>query len=66
MNNVGIWISADMQARIDPPPIPLIKLEVDDDRTTHIIKVKMRRNPSSVASKTYNININMFDDGQPE
>ena len=66
MNNMGIWLSADMQARIEPPPITLIKLEVDDDRTTNIIKVKMRRNPSSAASEMYNVNMNTFDDGQPE
>ena len=55
-----------MQARIEPPPIPLIKLEVDDDCTAHIIKFNMRRNPSSAASEIYNVNMNMFDDGQPE
>ena len=65
MNNVR-WFSSDMQARIEPPPIPLIKLEVDDDRTAHIIKFNMRRNPSSAASEIYNVNMNMFDDGQPE
>ena len=65
MKNVG-WISADMQARIEPLPIPLIKLEVDDYCTTHIIKVKMRRNPSSAASEKYNVNMNTFNDGQPE
>ena len=66
MKNVGIWISADMQARIEPPPIPLINFDVDDDCTTHTIKVKMRINPSSAASKTYNVNMNTFDYGQPE
>ena len=64
MKNVG-WISSDVQARIDPPPIPLINLEVDDDCTTNIIKVNMQRNPSSAASKTYNANMNTFGDGQP-
>ena len=65
MKNVG-WLSDDMQANIDHPPIPLIKFELDGDRTTHIIKVKMRRNPSSVASETYKVNMNTLDDGQPE
>ena len=65
MNNVGC-ISSDMQARIEPPPILLIKLEVDDNRKTHIIKVKMQRNPSSATSETYNVNMNTFDDDQPE
>ena len=65
MKNVG-GLSADMQVHTKSPPIPLTKLEVDDDRTTHIINVNMRRNPSSAASKTYNVNMNTFDDGQPE
>ena len=63
MNNVGIFPSYDMQARIEPPPIPLIKVVVDGDCTTHIIKVKIWRNPSSASSKTYNANMNTFNDG---
>ena len=65
MNNLG-WIRSDMQARIDPPPIPLVKLVLDYDRTTHIIKVKMRINPSSAISETYNVNMKMFGDVQLE
>ena len=65
MNNVG-WISSYMQARIEPPLISLVKLEVDYYCTTHIIKVKMQRNTSSAASEMYNVNMNTFDDGQPE
>ena len=61
MKNVG-WLSPDMQARINPPPIPIMKLEVDDDRTTHIMKVKIGGNTPSVSSETYNVNMNMFDD----
>ena len=56
MQNV-VWLSLDMQACIDPPPIPIMNLEVDDDRTTHIMKVKMRGNTSSVSSETYNVNM---------
>ena len=65
MKNVG-WISADMQSRIKPLPISLIMLEVNDDSTTHTIKVEMQKNISSAESKTNNININTFDDGQPK
>ena len=65
MNNVG-WISADMQVSIKPPPIPLIKVGLYDDLTTHIIKVNMQRNPLLAASETYNANMNTFNDGQPE
>ena len=66
LRNVGIRINAEIQARIEPPPTPLIKLEVDDDCTTHIIKVNMRRNQLSAASVKYNVNMNTFNDGQPE
>ena len=65
MKNVG-WLSTDIQARIETPPIPIINLEVDDDCTTQIIKIKMQRNPSSVASKMYNANMNTVDNGRPE
>ena len=50
-----------MQALIEPPPIPLINLDVDDDSITHIIKVKMWRNASSAASEMYYVNMNTFD-----
>ena len=55
-----------MQARINPLPIPIIKFEVDDDPTTHIIKFKMQRTPSSAASEKYNVNMNMLNNVQPE
>ena len=44
MKNMEIWIYADMQAHIEPPPIHIIKLKVDNDCTTHIIKVNIQRN----------------------
>ena len=62
----GPWICAGVQARIEPPCIPLVKLEVEDECDTHCIKVNMRRNTSSEGPKTYNINMNTFDYGQPE
>ena len=43
----------------------LSNLDLEDERVTHIVKVKMRRNPSSAESETYNINMNTFYDGQP-
>ena len=55
-----------MQARIKPPPIPLVKLELEDERAIHIINVKMQRKPSLEASETYKINMNTFNDGQTE
>ena len=66
MKNMGTWLNAGMQSRIDHTPIPIIKLEVDDELTNHIIKVKMRRNPSLTTYKTYSINMSTFDGGQTE
>ena len=55
-----------MQARIETPRVPLVKLKLEDERTTRIIKFKMQRNSSSAASETYNINMTTFNDSKPE
>ena len=60
------WVTTYVQSRIYPPPTPLIKVELYELHTTHIINVKMRRNTSQAISETYNINMSTFDDGQPE
>ena len=44
MNN-GPWISTDMQARIKPPPITLVRLDLEDEHEIHIIRVKILGNP---------------------
>ena len=62
----GPWISADVQACIEPPTIPLIKKEWEELHATDIIKVKIRRNPSQAKSETYNMNTYTFDNVQPE
>ena len=60
------WVTTYVQSRIYPPPTPLIKVELYELHTTHIINVKMRRNTSQAISETYNINMSTFNDGQPE
>ena len=55
-----IWISADVQARTEPPPILLVKVELEEERSRNIIKVKMRRKPTLATSETYNINMYIF------
>ena len=60
------WISTDVQARIEPPPTSLIKVGLEELHATHIIKVKMRKNPSQDISETYNMNMYTFNDKQPE
>ena len=58
------WISADVQAHIDPPPTPPIKVDLDKLRTTNALRVDIWRNPSQATSETYKINMSTFDDGQ--
>ena len=66
MNISPLWISAEVQARIKPPPIPIIRKETDDVSECDIIKIKMRRNPSDADSETYGLKIAIFEHGQPE
>ena len=60
------WISADVQARGEPPTIPLIKAETEEEKASKTIKVKMRQNPDSAASETYNMKMATFENGQQE
>ena len=60
------WISAEVQARIEPPPIPLIKKEPPESNEYAIIKIKMHQNPLDAASETYTLKIVTFEHGQPE
>ena len=60
------WLSADVQAHIDPPPIPFTKKEDMDEHQTNIIKVKRQHNPLSATLKTYELQTNILENGQPE
>ena len=60
------WLSSDVQARIETPLIPLIKAELEEEKSSNITKVNMRRNPVSAASETYDLNMATFENGQPE
>ena len=62
----GQCISANVQARIMTPPIPLVKLEIYEDLSTHIIKVKNWINLTSTMLDTYKINMSTLNYGQPE
>ena len=60
------WLSPYVHTYIEPLPIPLIKVELEEEHVSNIIKVKMWRNPTPDTSDTYNINMSTFEDGQPE
>ena len=66
MNISPVWLSAEVQARIEPPPIPLVKKEPDKVNEYDIINIKMRQNPSDADSEKYELKIVTFDHGQPE
>ena len=55
-----------MQAQIEPPPIPRIKNEIDDVSECEIIKIKIHQNLSDANLEMYELNIEMFEHGQPE
>ena len=57
-----LFLSTKVYARIDPPPITMIKKEVDiKDKNT--IKIKIQRSPNITNSKTYEFKIGTFDSG---
>ena len=62
----GPWLSADVQARIEPPYIPTIKVELEELHATHIINVNIQINPSQATLETYKMNMSTFNNGQPE
>ena len=36
------WLSSDIQAHIETLPIPLIRLDTEEEKSSNIIEVKMR------------------------
>ena len=60
------WISSEIQAQIEPPPIPIVKNEPVEVNKYDIIKINMHWNPYSTESETYELKIVTFDHGQPE
>ena len=60
------WLNADAQACIEPPPIPLIRLTSEKLEECNIIKIKMRRDPASATSKTYDLKFQTFENVKPE
>ena len=59
-------INADIQARIDPPPIPLPKATTGKKEETNIIKINMCRDPTSATSDNYELKVQTFENGKPE
>ena len=61
MNIFPAWLSAEVQARIEPPPILLINKDPPEANEYEILKINMRQNSSDAALETYKLNIFTFD-----
>ena len=60
------WISAEVHARIEPPPIPLVKKGPNKVNEYDTIKIKMLQNLSDTDSETYKLKILTLEHGEPE
>ena len=54
------------QVHVEPPLIPLIKGAYNDKSDKHIIKTKLRRDPTSSMPYFYEYIMSLFDNGNPE
>ena len=66
MKTSPVWISAEVQVRIESPPILLVKKEPKKFNKYDIIKIKKRRNLSDANSETYKVKIVTFEHIGPE
>ena len=60
------WLNTDIQARIETPPIPLIKATSEKVKECNIIKIKMLQDPAPATSETYKLKFQTFENGKPE
>ena len=60
------WLSVGVQARINPPPIPLKRAAPETVKECDIINIKMQWYPARATSDTNDLEINMFENGKPE
>ena len=60
------WNSGMTQPHVDPPPIPLIKIEHDNKSDKYFVKIKICKDPMSSSSDLYEFNMALFDNGDPE
>ena len=60
------WNSGMTQALMVPPPIPLIKGTYDGQPDKDIVKLKLRRDPTSSTSDIYEFSMSLFENGDME
>ena len=66
LSSILNWCSADVQALIEPPPIPIINVEEGEYKASNTIKINMRKNPESAVAETYKLKMATFKNIQPE
>ena len=54
------------QVHVEPPPIPLIKGKYDGKSDKYLLKMKLRRDPTSSTTDLYEFKMSLFDNGNPE
>ena len=69
MKNVShkkTWNAGVTQVHLDPPPTPLMKSKQDDKSDNDCIKLKSRRDMLSERLEPYELNMALFDNGEPK
>ena len=54
------------QVHVEPPPIPLIKGKYDGNSEKYLVKLKLRRDPTSSTSDLYEFSMSLFENGERE
>ena len=62
----NMFPNVDVQARIEPPPIPLIGAATEKVKGFNTIKINMLRGLASATSETYTLKIPTFKNVKPE
>ena len=60
------WLSVGVQARINPPPIPLKRAAPETVKECDIIKINIWWDPASATSETYEMKLAVLENGKPE
>ena len=58
-----VYLRAEFQAQIEPPPITVINKEPKEVNKYYIIKIIMHQKISNAASETYKLKIITFENG---
>ena len=59
------WNSGTNPAHVEPPPIPLTKEMCDGKSDKYLVKIKLRRDPTSSTPELYQFNMYFFEHGKP-